>query len=334
MVLGLFCFIACQNRNSYLYDVPYSAMHEMGEPFCVVLYDSLYNTNVYVDRVKSMTSKRFIVDFINIDQERNQWYVKLLTPQILPVTCVFNERGNLLDILSGDSREVFLYTESSIINGRMNADYHYNQNYGDDKKRMIAIYDGIFKYKLRLDQASEDSYDSVPEVTIDDSLLYPYPLILKMQHRLQKEDTLAARNAAREIIDMISSDNILLYSDDLFSAHNVLDVSYHSESAPVIETIPDSFDLGVGCIGESTVQVLKIRNLGTHPLNVYNIMSSCSCIKHLSPVNEAVVGSDEEFEFAFMFTPDRTGDLLREIYIVSDSYQKPLVTIPVTCQVK
>lgn len=122
--------------------------------------------------------------------------------------------------------------------------------------------------------------------------------------------------------------------DDLFSAHNVLDLSYHSESAPVIETIPDSFDLGVGCIGESTVQVLKIRNLGTHPLNVYNIMSSCSCIKHLSPVNEAVVGSDEEFEFAFMFTPDRTGDLLREIYIVSDSYQKPLVTIPVTCQVK
>lgn len=332
-VLIIVCLLSCQNKDTVVYDVPIPVMQESENSFCVVLHDSLYNPQNYIDKVKAFAEKDFVLDFINTDRSVNRWYLKLLRPHILPITCVFKKNGDLLDIIPGDSKEAILYTESTLINEQMNFDYHYNQKYGEEKKVIVSLYDALIKYRLQIEKYEENRRHEIEEPIITDSLVYPYSLVLKMKHKMLVGDTLSAESVAREIEESISSENIYTYYDDLFEARHVLDSSYNESSAPKIVLDSLSFSLGQCHKDAMITRVLRIENKGKNVLNILKILTSCSCVELLQDIEGYKVYPDEELLVGIRFVPDRMGVLEREIYILSDSYEQPLLVVPIKCNV-
>ena len=174
---------------------------EVNLPFCLILYDSSQvASKEYIERLyykkNNMNPNRGLFNLINITFDENKWYEKLLSPQLIPLTCVFAASGELIDLVPGSSKESLSYTEKALITQKANLEFHYNRKYDVEKIKIINNMNNILQLRFKVDQ--EENVIAILD-TLFNKVRHPYLLFLKLQNQLQFKDTIAAKNTAKDL---------------------------------------------------------------------------------------------------------------------------------------
>ena len=301
--------------------------------FCIVLLDSLSITSdEYIEMIQKSPSihKGTIYNFVNITADENKWYSKLLLPQIYPVTCVFNSVGQLIDLVSGNSRESVVYIAKAINTGQPCLEFHYNQKYDNDKIEMIHYIDNAIKLKSEIDKGKYivDKIDSLLQISE-----HPYLLYWKLQNQLQLNKKTEAKETAKKLLSFDSAKDLLEYYNELLVANQLLDTTYNINTAPLISSPINKIELSDCDINHKYDLNIEIINKGEKPLKISDILTSCSCVE-VKSTKKHIVNSNECLLLNVEFTPDVSGDLFREVYIISNSLNTPIYTISINATVK
>lgn len=297
-------------------------------PFCIILSDSLsINSNKYIDlnRKHKTPINNAIYNFVNIDLKDNKWYAKLLSPQIYPVTCVFNTSGVLIDLIPGSSKESFAYVNKVINTKCPFAEFHYNQKYDKDKLELISYINSAIALKLNIDRGQYvvSKIDSMLQV-----IEHPYILYLKLQNQLQFGKNIEARKTAQELLLFDSAQDLYEYYDEFMIANQLLDSTYNYKTAPLIESISNKIELSECNIDQIYHLDIDIVNKGEKTLKISDILTSCSCLKLISS-KKHLINFGELLTLRFEFTPDALGNIFREVYIASNSKNTPIYLVTI-----
>jgi hypothetical protein len=253
-----------------------------------------------------------------------------LSPQTLPVTCVFTTSGELIDLIPGNSKESFLYTKEALTNQKTNRDFHYNQQYGDNKINIIHDINNIFHLKFKVDN-KENVLSELDNLQY--KARHPYTLFLKLQNQLQIKDTAAARNTARELLLFDSPRDLVDYYDEFMFAQQIVDPTFSLENGPYIEINPTEIKL-TDCKRNKLVPiVINIKNKGQRPLKISDVLMSCTCVKLIGEKKYLILPQQTE-TLSIEFTPDDTGEIFREVYIASNSVNSPMCNVTINASVK
>lgn len=335
-MLILSILTSCQKQTIIYYDVPYEEMCNIGKAkarsFCIILYDSTsFGPDNYMDKYTQAVSEssNLIADFVEFRSEKNDWYVKLFRPDILPLTCIFNRQGILVDLIPGSSIESMKYVSLGIEQGKSTGEFHFNGLYGDEKSNRIMLFRKIIEIKQSV-ESGKNIVESIDSLSGD---TYPYPLYLKLMSQIQQKDSTGARKTAEALLEYDSAGDLVTYEDELFYAHQILDPGYNSLSAPRIQITQDTILLDSCKIGEPIPVILKVDNTGQHSLEISDIITSCSCIDLMSDIKEYSIYPEEHAMIGFNFIPDKAGEMQRDIYIASNAYKKPLSHIAIKAYV-
>ena len=295
--------------------------------FCIVLHDSITHIhNDYINKLSALciNTKKVNINFVNIDDNSNQWYYKILRPQILPVTCIFNESGKLIDIIPGNSIESMRYIANTIKTSKINPEFHFNQKYDFEKIQLIKYFDSIFKLHYAENDNENISYaiDSLLNIS-----LHPYLIYMRMKHsQLMGEDYEAYNSACEFLATYNASDNIVLYHDEYIEANTYIDSNYFIK-APIIDITHDLVEINYKP-GEITCFNIPIKNIGLNPLRIYNIILGCGCIELIGEKSSYIEsGQSTFFTFKIKPTPNELG--YRDIFIVSNAINGPTTRISI-----
>ena len=329
-------FVSCQRSNMINYGVSYERMCDIGkdksESFCIVLYDSTsFTSEDYIEKYARLISRadNMIVDFIEVSSENNDWYVKMLRPEVLPLTCVFDSGGILVDLIPGSSSESMKYVSQVLEFGEPTTEFHYNGLYGEDKLNKIRLFRKIIRIRKDL-ESGKDIQMSVDSLQED---MYPYLLYLELKNQISLKDSTEAQSTAERLLEFNSAGDLVTYEDELFYAQQILDPGYDSLSAPKIQIEPMSISLDSCIIGESVPVILKVANVGHRLLKISDIITSCSCIQLMSDIKDYDIYPGDSAYVGFYFLPDQEGSIKRDVFIASNSYKMPLyhVTVNANC---
>ena len=326
-------FVSCQRGNMINYGVSYDIMCDIGkdrsESFCIVLYDSTsFTSEDYIESYTGFVPRAYnmIVDFIEVDSENNDWYVKMLRPEVLPLTCIFDSNGILVDLIPGSSSESMKYVNLVLEQGEPTTEFHFNGLYGDDKLDKIRLFRKIIRIRKVLESGKNIlmSIDSLQED------MYPYLLYLELENQISLKDSTAAQATAERLLEFNSAGDLVTYEDELFYANQILDPGYDSLSAPKIQIEPMAISLDRCKVGESVPVVLKVTNIGHRLLKISDIITSCSCIQLMSDIKDYDIYPDDNAYVGFYFIPDQEGNIKRDVFIASNSYKMPLCHVTVS----
>ncbi len=302
-------------------------------PFCLILFDStqvISRKHIVKFYSKDQKLNHVVFNLVNITFDENKWYEKLLSPQVLPLNCVFAASGELIDLIPGSTKESLLYTKKVLSRQKANKEFHYNQKYDSDKIEAIKIIDIILQLKFRVD----NNENVIAELdTILNKARYPYTLFLKLQNQLQYRDSIAAKNTAKELLQFNSARDLLDYHDELMFARQILDPTFNIETGPYIDISPTEIELTNCEINNSIRITINIKNKGQKPLKITDILKSCSCVKLISKKKHSIL-PQQSIELDIEFTPEETGDIYREVYIASNSVNSPISNIKINASVQ
>lgn len=186
MLIFTLCFlIGCNKNNAFIHrnitfeDIQTNAL-ALNQPFCMVLIDSSsYLSKEYVSHLENdynYLSNRALYNIIDINNERNKWYLKWLCPLSIPLTCVFASDGSLVDLIPGMSKETFLYTEE-VIKTLNISDFHWPNRFNVNKKQAVPLLNNILIQKRNIEKGIYEPNDID---TLINSLQYPYSYYLKL----------------------------------------------------------------------------------------------------------------------------------------------------------
>lgn len=334
--LCLLVLISCSRKGHFcFFNETIEAMLEVsqdeGIPFCVVLHDSLFSSSDYTNKflISGATNNHVLINFINIDEVENEWYYKVLRPQVLPTTCIFDDNGNLVDIVPGAGIESLKYIHNSIHTLKPNFDFHFNQKYEFEKLKLIDYFNSIFK----LERCIQD-YDSY--IFKVDSLLqinlHPYLLYLKVRRQISNNDILESRNAAREFLTLCNNPNdIVDYYSEYLELNSYLTPEY-IEVAPIISVAQDTIELNNCKHNQQVAFNVTVTNLGSRALKVYDVLTGCSCINSRE-IDNFYLNPSEKEEFEFSIMPSRNDVGYRDIVFISNAKNGPTTFVKVKANV-
>lgn len=302
-------------------------------PFCIVLLDSTNFSSIeYINALNEykISNNSVIYNFADIHFKDNQWYGKLLLPQIYPVTCVFNHIGQLIDLIPGSSKESFVYIDKVIKTENPCLEFHYNQKYDKDKIEVIRFINSAIDLKSKTDynQHVINKIDSLLQI-----IEHPYLLYLKLHNQLQFSEENKAKETAEQLLIFDSAQDLFEYYDELFFANQLLDSTYNSKTAPLIASTSNKIELSKCDINHTYDLDINIINEGEKPLKISDILTSCSCVKLIS-TKKHIVNSGESLILKIEFTPDAIGEIFREVYIASNYLNTPIYKISINANVK
>lgn len=327
------------NKQEYIvyYDKSFNEISDTAKkpnlPFCIVLFDSINFSSIeYINVLNEYktSSNSVICNFVNIHFKGNQWYSKLLSPQIYPITCVFNRIGELIDIIPGSSKESFAYIDKVINTEEPCLEFHYNQKYDKDKIEVIRYYNSVIELKPEIDrnQYVIHKIDSILRIKE-----HPYLLYLRLYNLMQFNKKIEAKETAEKLLLFDSAKDLVEYYDELLIANQILDSTYNSKTAPLITSASNEIILSECDINHTYDLNVDIYNKGEKPLKISEVLTSCSCVKLVSP-KKSIVNRGESMTLRIEFTPDTKGDIFREVYIVSNSLNTPIYTISINAIVR
>lgn len=336
ILLFVLMITSCHYKKSYIFNnEPFDKIDSLATlrqlPYCLVLLDSIgfvsatESDNPFI----TLHSRKAIINYVNVDLESNTWYLKILQPQLLPVSCIFYG-GSLIDVIPGASKESIVYL-NSVLQKKIMSDYHYNQLYGNKKKTKFIEYEQLIRVKNSTDQRKND-------IVFIDSILNEqsglYLLYLKMQNQLAFNDSAGAKMTAKRIVSFDTRENIVRYSEEIFNAHHVLDSDYNVLTAPRIKVNPSNVNIEHCVLQERKTIPIEVTNVGQRNLVIYDILTSCSCLDLMEENIMCELLPGESYTIGITFTPDVEGIVLKDIIIISNSYSSNITHVPVKANVK
>lgn len=284
---------------------------------CLILMDIASSANdkyrAFLSHNKKLTDKA-LFNIVDVNIMENKWLEQWLSPMTIPVTCVFNPSGKLINLIGGCTYESTSLLKENIVNERDVDEYMYPNRFNLKKREIISVMGKTLECKLKLDNKENISDDIQDVLSV---LKYPYNLSLKLENELKLGlDSLAIRTS-KDILSLKNSYNILLFHDLFFTAEQVADTNYNIKKAQNIEIISDSINLGDCIKGETYLFDISIKNKGYYPLTIYEVYSGCGCLAYLG--DRVTIPMQETVKLSFKFVPEVKGNVFRTAYIISDS---------------
>ena len=154
-----------------------------------------------------------------------------------------------------------------------------------------------------------------------------------MKNSLSVKDSLKAKEYASALLKFHKPEDLIMYSDEIFFANTLIDPSYNINTAPKIQVCQKDIVLDNCIINIPVPIILDINNEGEKALHITGIQTSCTCIDLMSDIREYEIYHDEPIKVGLYFTPDKTGNTYREIFIYSDAYKNPVYRITINANI-
>lgn len=117
-------------------------------------------------------------------------------------------------------------------------------------------------------------------------------------------------------------ENILDFFDLFLQAENIVNEKYTKTTGPCIEIVSDTSVYN--CLMNHDYEVvLTLKNKGKFPLNIFDIITGCGCLKYTGK-KKCQVLPGETMYLTFNFKPDIPGNVERSVYVISDAVNKCL----------
>jgi len=110
-------------------------------------------------------------------------------------------------------------------------------------------------------------------------------------------------------------------------------------NGPSIKVSPAFYDLGIVIYGEVTKHKFIVENLGTEPLKILKLSTSCGCTKAFIDEDKKILAPKASAEMLVTFDPavhkddSDLGELTRVVYINSNDPVRPEVEIELKANV-
>lgn len=344
-ILLIFCLLAMQScgtknaKNEMDAEIHYNisfddisaSVGKTDKLFCITLADSAQVS--YGKYIKSLNkdydhlkSKAFF-NIVDINKDENKWFLKWLNPTFLPLTCVFSNEAQLIDVIPGATKETFLYIEEALKN-KMPTNFHWPNRFNANKKTVIPFLNNVLETKKYLDHGIFilSKFDQ-----FSDSLNYPYSIYLKLAGELMQNDSVASKLTAEALLALETPAALNLYKDEFITAKTILHHDFDINTEPNIRV--DSTTISFDCrVNEKIPLSVCIYNDGEKPLKISNIYISCSCLERVGE-EEITIPAKKSQVIDFYFTPEHEGDILRDIYINSNAINMPILHISILAKV-
>ncbi|WP_455498178.1 Ig-like domain-containing protein [Coprobacter sp.] len=336
--IGLICMIGCDRSvNKVYYDKSYNEISTIANdtelPFCIVLVDSTQSlSQEYIaqfDQKQNLMTRKTIFCINDVNTPEGEWLLKWLCPASLPLTCVFASRGDLIDLIPGTSIETFLYIDEAVKNSAT-TNFHWSNLFKKDKQRVLPLLNSLLAYRKFLDQGV---YLSEDIDNVIDSLPYPYSCYLKLTGTLMEQDSVEARAVAKQLLALETPYVMELYKDEFVTAKTVLNKDYKIENDAVIRVDQSTINLRDCKVGENTPVYVNVYNDGKELLVISKVHVSCSCLEQIDTRDQITVNPGQSAKLKFNFTPDIKGDIFRDIFIVSNGVNMPILHIHIIATV-
>ncbi|MBQ8811769.1 MAG: DUF1573 domain-containing protein [Bacteroidales bacterium] len=292
---------------------------EVNLPYCLVLADSLDFCSIDFIEKFSCLKGWTLINFIDVSLAENEWYIKYLSPNTIPLTCVFDTHKKLIDIVPGVSQEALYYVYSCCVSLSPSLEFHYNQKYAYEKVKLINQIDLGIKLKHEVDKGMNviSELDSLYHVSRN-----PYILYLKLMNQIDFAHPFI--DTAKELIAIEKPQDVLRLHKEITYANSVLDLSY-CDTAPQISLSPSMLYLERCDIDTTYILSVQVTNIGLKPLLLYDIITSCSCLKQRNKENTPkFLEANETIQLEFDFHVDATGEIIREVCFISNSIGNPI----------
>ena len=256
-----------------------------------------------------------IFNIVDVQLPEHQWYQQWACTGMLPTTCIFSTKGELLAIVPGTSGPSMQCIES-VLSGKEAkcADYLYNKRYpvlGGDYQTLLTT---LLSCKFDLDSGIDIS------PTIDDCVQqthYPYPIYLKYLNEAAQGRYDQAAFWAQRLLEFDDTYYYLLYGDLYAQAKYIANPDYNPRDAAIL-TVESEVHLDNCKIHQPKRFALTLTNTGKTPLHIRNIEVGCSCLR-LFNSKQLVLNAGEEQALDFEFTADTKGEIHRAITFFSDA---------------
>ena len=108
---------------------------------------------------------------------------------------------------------------------------------------------------------------------------------------------------------------------------------------PSIKIEPDNYDLGTVIYGDVPERIFKVSNLGTEPLEILKLSTSCGCTKASIAEDDKIISPGNSIDMLVTFDPavhkdnSDLGELIRVIYVKTNDPNNPEIEVEITANV-
>lgn len=207
ITISLLFLFSCEQKNKTVYsDLGYEEVKDVAEKynigFCIVLADNDCNAcNEYTNSLKGTFNKlneKTVFNIIYTNQIENEWYKYWLYSPATPTTCIFNAKGDLVNVISGSSKKTFQCIEKSIDGNYECSDFFESSIIPiDDKKNIIPILNKVLKCKQSFDKGEDITIPLEQTLNI---AWYPYNVYLHYLNENRKGNAENAKHIAKQLL--------------------------------------------------------------------------------------------------------------------------------------
>ncbi len=324
IVVGVMLY-SCKNTGKkelvILYDYSLEEVKTMAEQedkaFCIVMSRPDCPPCVhYVQNLGELyrdMATTVIFNIVDISLPENKWYQQWLCSDANPTTCVFSRDGHLTAVVSGGLMPSFNCIKSSILGNSQCAAYFYEKNF-PAKSGAIAMLNTLLSCKLKL----EDGEDISNEIeTCLGKKSYPYSVFLKYLNEEKQGRHEEAVYWAKQFLSFNNRIYNHVYGDLYAPIKKFVNPNYTPADDAVLSVV-NEVRLERCQVNVPLRFSIKISNTGKSPMFLYDIGTSCDCIKLISASEQTLMPQETKI-VDFEFTADTQGELSREITFISNA---------------
>ncbi|WP_298654066.1 DUF1573 domain-containing protein [uncultured Proteiniphilum sp.] len=321
-----FAIASCNNKNAEIHyneDIEniIRLAHDRKKSFCIVLFnDSSSISSSYLEKLEEGTLTRLsdlIFNIINVALPENKWYTQWLGVENHVVTCVFSSSGILLATITGASSYSFNCINKSLEDDLSCNEFGYSPlfNIADNINKM-DILSKILNCKIEIDQGQDIGTEI--DKTLD-VVQYPYNLYLKCLNSQKHGKKEEAIYRAKQLLTFDDIPYLKIYSDLYDQVKHIIDPTYDPDNGAILSIDEKNIYFNHCIINQSKHFKIKLTNEGNSMLKIENIDIGCSCVKLKDPSMTYFINPGDSMIISLEFTPDKIGELEREIFFVSNA---------------
>lgn len=311
LILLLLCSCSSQPSTHYT-NLPFDRLHDEAVKssvpvYCLVLIDDDSQISFYKDKIETEKNKRAIWNFCNTNDICNKWYTYIVGNNKRPLTILFNQHDEIINIVFGTSKYAKCSIQSSINSTGESIDYpQFGYVYFDPSLKEPNRYlTKLFSIQKRMNERADSKSIQEELNTLLTWYKHPYTCYLQIksiQASSTNGDTKEIQTSIRQWYNNKNMSHI--YGKDFLSTCQI-----DSCSQLILST---QLDKESYTVGDRASIWITLQNTTNKELCIKEIDPSCDC---MIPIGEQskVIRAQGNAVYHFEMEMDKAGEIYREI---------------------
>ncbi|RAJ77347.1 thioredoxin-related protein [Chitinophaga dinghuensis] len=254
-------------------------------PPCVT-WNSLLTEN---KQVKEMLADKYLLYRCVRQVKGNEILSYSLNSVGSPTTILYNQRGEIGSIITGNKKEDELITELYAFENERSMFRFYTKRASDSNhlgtppKAIEKSLQAMLAFQAAGNDTSKwrTALTAVQAAAMSQPYFYNCYLSAMLNNKLG--DKSQSRKWALKALELTGSYEMLLYRDLLNETKTYADTTLTMENAPYLAVAQSKITLGVLKFREKKVWQISVYNKGKNPLLLHQAVASCSCLSAVCP---------------------------------------------------